>query len=148
MEDRIYKIAMLHLESSLTKESATTEEIKNLKKLVDMIKGKEEKSDLPEIKSTESFYEAASVLGMGKNDFPRVIMDILRSADTTHLPTGLVGDIGEHLGDKKGIGLLPISLLERTFLREDLDKKMGPNKWEFFFQDDKKLKKFKEQKGF
>jgi len=147
MEDRIFKIAMLHLESSVTKRSANTEDIKNIKKLIDMIKGKSEKGDLPEIKSTESFYEAASVLGMSKQDFPRIIMDILRSADTKNLPNGLVGDIGEHLGEK-GIGLIPISLLERTFLREDLDRKMGPAKWEFFFQDKEKLKQFKVQKGF
>jgi len=148
MEDRIFKIAMLHLESSVTKESATVEDIKNIKKLIDIVKGDSDNEEIPEIKSKESFYEAASGLGFSKQDLPKVIMSILRISDTRNLPSGLVGDIGEHLGDKKGIGLIPVSVLERTFLREDLDKKIGPNKWEFFFKDEKKLKEFKEQKGF
>jgi len=147
MEDRVFKIAMLHIESTVSKEAASSEEIKHIKKLVDIAKGDTSEEGLPAIENTEDFYEAAKVLGLDKQDFPRIIMDVLNSADTLKLPTGLVGDIGEFLGDKNGIGLIPTSLLQRTFMREELDKKMGPNKWEFFFKDENKLKEFKKQKG-
>jgi len=141
MEDRVFKVAMLHLESS------SKEEIDKIKKLVDIVKGDTQEDDLPSISNAEEFYEAARILGLSKQDFPKIIMNVLQSSDTTKLPTGLVGDIGEHLGDKKGIGLIPTSLLQRTFLSEDLAKKMGPNKWEFFFKDEDTFKKFKEHKG-
>jgi len=141
MEDRVFKVAMLHLESS------SKEEIDKIKKLVDIVKGDTQEDDLPSISNAEEFYEAARILGLSKQDFPKIIMNVLQSSNTTKLPTGLVGDIGEHLGDKKGIGLIPTSLLQRTFLSEDLAKKMGPNKWEFFFKDEDTFKKFKEHKG-
>jgi len=142
MEDRAYKIAMLHIEGSASKE-----EIAHILKLIGIIKGDSEDEKIPKIKNTDSFYEAAKILGLSKNDFPRIIMEILRSADTLSLPSGLVGDIGEFLGEN-GIKLIPGSLLPRTFLNEDLDKKIGANKWKFFFEDKDKFEKFKEQKGF
>jgi len=142
MEDRVFKIAMLHIEA------ASQDEIKKIQELVDMAKEKSSDGDKPELDNAEDFYEAARSLGMSKTDFPRVIMDILNSSDSYKLPTGLIGDIGEFLGESKGIGLMPDTLLQRTFIREELDKKMGPNKWEFFFKDKDKLKEFKKQKGF
>ena len=147
MKDRVFKIAMAHLDNSFEKESASSDDIRNIKKLIDIVKGESKEESLPDIKNAEDFYEAAKSLGFNKQEFPKVIMGILNSPDSLKLPTGLVGDIGEHLGDKKGIGLIPTSLLNRTFLREELDKKMGPNKWEFFFKDESKLKQFREQKG-
>lgn len=148
MEDRVFKIAMLHLESTVTIEASSKEEIQKIHKLVEIAKGKSPDKDSPAIDSAEDFYEAARTLGLSKTDFPRVIMDVLQSSNSSSLPTGLIGDIGEFLGDIKGIGLIPTSLLQRTFIREELDKKMGQNKWEFFFKDEDKLKEFKKQKGF
>jgi len=150
MENRVFKIAMLHLESTMTTEAtvSTKDEIQKIKKLINMIKGESSGDDLPVIENIEDFYEAARTLGMTKNELPKIIKDILESSASLHLPTGLVGDIGEFLGDKKGIGLIPTSLLQRLFIREDLDKKMGPNKWEFYFKDKKRLEEFKKQKGF
>ena len=142
-----FKIAMLHLNDSFMKEAADSNDIKKVKRLLDIIKGDIKEEDLPSIESTEDLYEAAKTLELGKHDLPKIIMSILQDADTLRLPTGLVGDIGEHLGDKKGIGLIPTSLLQRTFLREELGDKMGSNKWEFFFKDEDKLKKFKDSKG-
>jgi hypothetical protein len=146
MKDKVFKIAMIHIEGSTSKESATKEEINGIKKLVDIASGKESK-ELPEIENTEDFYEAAEFLKMSKQDFHRIITDIFKNSDPFKLPTGLVGEIGEFLGETKGIGVLPNSFLQRFFFMEDLDKKMGQNKWEFFFKDKKRLEEFKKQKG-
>ena len=147
MEDRVLKIAMLYLESTL-KEALSTEEIDKIKKLVDMVKGDSPEEDLPAIKNIEDFYEVAKILDMDKRNLPKAIMYIFRNADKLNLPSELIGDIGEFLGEIKGIGFIPTSILERNFLRGDLHKRVKPNKWKFFFKDDKKLKKLKEQKGF
>lgn len=147
MDDRVFKVAMSYIEASI-KEAASKEDVDKIKKLIDVIKGVSKEKDFPAIENAEDFYEAAKTLGLSKQDFPKVIMSIFRTQDTLKLPSGLIGDIGEHLGDKKGVGVIPTSLLQRLFFMDDLDKKMGPSKWEFFFKDDKKLKDFKEDKGF
>lgn len=146
MEDKVFKIAMTHIEGSVTKESASKEEISNIKKLVDIASGKDS-DELPEIENTEDFYEAAKVLKISKQDFHRIITDIFKNSDPFKLPSGLIGDIGEFLGETTGIGVLPNSFLQRFFFMEDLDKKMGQNKWKFFFKDKNRLEEFKKQKG-
>jgi len=148
LKDRVFKVAMLHLKSTEKKDAATSEEIKSIQTLIDIVRGKLSNNDYPTIKNTEDFYEAAKTLGIDKHELPKIIMGILSNADTMKLPTGLIENIGEYLGEKKGIKLIPTSLLQRTFIREELDKKVGPNKWEFFFKDKDKLKQLKEQKGF
>lgn len=146
MKDTVFKIAMIHIEGSTSKESASKEEINNIKTLVDIAGGKSSK-ELPDIESAEDFYEAAKVLKISKRDFHRIITDIFKNSDPFKLPSGLIGDIGEYLGETKGIGLLPNSFLQRFFFMEDLDKKMGQNKWEFFFKDKNRFEEFKKQKG-
>jgi len=141
MKDIVFKIAMLHLEA------ASKEETGKIKKLMDMVKGEVKEKNTPEIENTEDFFEAARSLGMSKHDFHRIVTDIFKSKESHKLPTGLIGDIGEFLGEKKGIGVIPDSFLQRFFFMEDLDKKMGPNKWEFYFKDKKRLEDFKKQKG-
>jgi len=146
MKDIVFKVVMSYLEASV-KESVSKEDILKIKKLIDSIKGEHREEDLPEIESSDDFYEAARTLGLNKYDFPKVIVDILRSSDTLKLPRDLIGDIGEYLGEKKGLGVMPTSLLERFFYNEYLDKKVSPTQWEYFFKDEKKLKEFKKEKG-
>ena len=149
MEDRIFKIAMLHVSDSFKIIGDTKEEVKILKQLIDRVKVKKDE-DTPRIDSVKLFYLAAIQLGLSKTDFPRIIMETLRSsgAALANLPTGLLGDIAEHLGDKEGIGLIPTSILQRAFEQADLAKHISSNKWKFFFKDDNKLKELNELKGF
>jgi len=146
MKNQVFKIAMLHLDRMKT--SKIDNNINRLKKLIDIIKGEGEDKDLPDINNSSDFYEAARTLGIQKNEFPKLVMKVFEHGDSLRLPMGLIGDIGEYLGEKKGVGVIPSSVLERAFLREDLYKKIGPKKWEYFFKDENKFKKFKEQKGF
>jgi len=145
MKEKVFKIAMLHLEDFFCKKSAPKDDIDSIKKLVDCVKGNGG-GEFPAIKSVADFYELAANLKLNKQNLPKVVMDILRNPNKL-IPSGLIGDIGEFLGEKKGIGLIPTSVLNRAFIREELDKFMGSDKWEFFFQDEGTLKKFKENKG-
>jgi len=150
MEYQVFKIAILHLEGD-TKDAASEKNIiTKIKKLVDMVKGESEDTteDLPAIENSEDFYEAAKNLNISKTECHRAIMNIFRSSDSVKLPAGLIGDIGEYLGEKDGIGVIPTTILERTFNMEDLYRKMKPKQWDFFFKDNDKLKKFKKLKGY
>lgn len=147
MEDRVFKIAMSYLDTCIVT-GTTSDDMAKVKKLVDMVKGVSKDKDLPKITTSEQFYEAAKSLGISTQQFPKVIISIFSTRDANKLPSGFIGDIGEFLGEKKGIGVLPTSWLQRIFFMEDLDKKVGPAKWEFFIKDNKVLKELKENKGF
>lgn len=145
MQDRVFKIAMAYLEDTFNKVAVTSKEIKDIAYLVGLVKG--EIKDAPKIEDTNDLYESAEGLGIKKLELPKIISGIMQDADILNLPSGLLGDIGEHLGDKKGIGFIPSSVLERTFLRDGLSKYVGSNKWKYFFKSDNKLKNFEKEKG-
>ena len=147
MNDRIFKIAMSYLELS-TVTGSSSEDVNKVKSLIDMVKGVSKDKDLPKITTSEQFYEAAKSLGISSQQFPKIIISIFSTRDAHRLPSGLIGDIGEFLGEKKGIGVLPNSWLQRIFFMEDLEDKVGPAKWEFFIKDTKVLKELNEKKGF
>ena len=100
MEDRVFKVGMLFLAT------VSTEDINHVERLLGIIKGDIQEDDLPTINTKEDVFEAARVLGLDKHKLPKVIMGILNDYEKINVPAGMVGDIGEHLGEK-GVGLIP-----------------------------------------
>jgi len=145
MQERVFKVVMAHLESSLDKIAVSSKDIKDVQFLISLLKG--ENKNNPKIKNTAQFYEAANNLGISKQELPKILSGIMQEADSLNLPTGLLGDVGEYLGEKKGIGLIPTSLLERTFLTYGLSKYVGHGQWQYFFKSENKLKNLKKEKG-
>lgn len=147
MKENVFRVAMSYLEGEL-KISSFTEDVSKIKTLVDAVKGVSDNKDFPKITNSDQFYEFAETLGISKSDFHKIMISIFSSKEPNKLPMGLIGDLGEFLGDKhNGIGVLPISWLQRMFFLEDLSKKVGPAKWEYFIKDTKTLKDLKENKG-
>jgi len=145
MENRIFKIAMAYLEDTFNKVAISAKEIKDVEYLISLCKGAVK--DVPKIENTNDLYESAEGLGIKRLELDKHVTTLMHDADILNLPTGLLGDIAEHFGDKKGIGFLPSEFLERTFIKDDLSKYVGSNKWKYFFKDEAKLKNFEKQKG-
>lgn len=145
MRDNIFKIAMTYLEER-TVNSSVASDMVNLRKLLDIVKNTNPNS--PRITTPEQFFELSQKYEISPDKLPNIILSIFREKNISKPVIELIGEIGEYLGEKKGIGVLPNSWLQRVFFMEDLDQKMNPNKWEYFVKDKERLKDLRENKSF